>query len=162
MRKDGVKDGKGKMAREGTGAASDPIDIVVKEENIEIDKGDEDDGNDHDDDNLVHLLIKGKIRLKIAILKISFDKRPNSNNNCREEFFMCTDKSYLLQMFYFKCHYYPEKSVCRCDLKYHTFLKMSPCLHVSGLLMPFTGEESKSLEFLVDCYNQSKKTTKLK
>ena len=29
--------------------------------------------------------------------------------------------------------------------------------NVSGLLMPFTGEESKSLEFLVDCYNQSAK-----
>jgi len=27
-----------------------------------------------------------------------------------------------------------------------------------GLLMPFTGEESKSLEFLVDCYNLSKET----
>merc|ERR1719228_2059157 len=64
VRKDGVKDGKGKMAREGS--VSDPIDIqIVKEENIEIDK---------------------------------------------------------------------------------------------GLLMPFTGEESKSLESLVDCYNQSKET----
>ena len=120
MRKDGVKDGKGKMAREGTGAASDPIDIVVKEENIEIDKGD---GDGDADESLVHLLIKEKIRTKIAILKISFDKRPNSNNNWREEFFMCTDKPYLLQMFYFKCHYYPEKSVCRCDLKYHTCLE---------------------------------------
>jgi len=63
VRKEGIKDGKGKMSREGS--ASDPIDIVVKEENVEIDK---------------------------------------------------------------------------------------------GLLMPFTGEESKSLEFLVDCYNQSKET----
>lgn len=27
-----------------------------------------------------------------------------------------------------------------------------------GLLMPFTGEENKSLEFLVDCYNLSKET----
>ena len=26
----------------------------------------------------------------------------------------------------------------------------------SGLLMPFTGEESKSLEYLVDCYTLSK------
>jgi len=64
VRKDGVKDGKGKTAREGS--VSDPIDIqIVKEETIEVDK---------------------------------------------------------------------------------------------GLLMPFTGEESKSLEYLVDCYNQSKET----
>merc|ERR1719222_1808119 len=32
------------------------------------------------------------------------------------------------------------------------------CCIVPGLLMPFTGEESKSLEYLVDCYNQSKET----
>ena len=78
MRKDGVKDGKGKMAREGTGAASDPIDIVVKEENIEIDKGNEDDyhvGGDKDDgdgddndENQVHLLIKKKIRSIMVLL----------------------------------------------------------------------------------------------
>jgi len=65
VRKDGGVKEKGKMSREGTGAPSDPIDIVVKEENVEVDK---------------------------------------------------------------------------------------------GLLMPFTGEESKSLEFFVDCYNQSKET----
>ena len=42
VRKDGVKDGKGKTAREGS--VSDPIDIqIVKEETIEVDKGDDGD-----------------------------------------------------------------------------------------------------------------------
>ena len=67
------------MSREGIGAPSDPIDIVVKEENIEIDKGDDDDGDGgdedgEDDENLVHLLIKEKLRLRTAILTVSFDK----------------------------------------------------------------------------------------
>jgi len=65
VRKEGTKEKSAKMAREGIETPTDTMDIVVKEENVEIDK---------------------------------------------------------------------------------------------GLLMPFTGEESKSLEFLVDCYNQSKET----
>jgi len=65
VRKEGSKEKNAKMAREGIESPTDTMDIVVKEENVEIDK---------------------------------------------------------------------------------------------GLLMPFTGEESKSLEFLVDCYNQSKET----
>ena len=42
------------MSREGTGAPSDPIDIVVKEENVEVDKGE-----DHDE-ILIHLRLDVK------------------------------------------------------------------------------------------------------
>ena len=131
------------MAREGTGAASDPIDIVVKEENIEIDKGDDHD-EDEDDENLVHLLIKEKIRSKIAILKIA-----ERNPSCA-----------LTNQIYCKCYQRKKNLHVNVTLNIRYFWEMSPSLHVSGLLMPFTGEESKSLEFLVDCYNQSKKFKK--
>ena len=54
VRKDGGVKEKGKMSREGTGAPSDPIDIVVKEENVEVDKGE-----DHDE-ILIHLRLEVK------------------------------------------------------------------------------------------------------
>ena len=67
---------------------------------------------------------------------------------------MWIDKSYLLQMLYFKG---PKTviailNITSCFVNATTLI----CCIVLGLLMPFTGEESKSLEYLVDCYNQSK------
>ena len=57
VRKDGGVKEKGKMSREGTGAPSDPIDIVVKEENVEVDKGE-----DHDE-----ILIRLRLDVKECI-----------------------------------------------------------------------------------------------
>ena len=54
VRKDGGVKEKGKMSREGTGAPSDPIDIVVKEENVEVDKGED------RDEILIHLRLDVK------------------------------------------------------------------------------------------------------
>ena len=98
------------MSREGTGAPSDPIDIVVKEENVEVDKG----------EDLDEILIRPRLEVKGCIhqwdiVSKCFQRHINASWN----------------------------------------ITKSPSF-VPGLLMPFTGEESKSLEFFVDCYNQSK------
>ena len=102
------------------------------------------DDGDEDDENLVHLLINEKIKLKIAILKIA-----ERNPSCA-----------LTNQIYCKCYQRKRNLHVNVTLNIRYFWEMSPSLHVSGLLMPFTGEESKSLEFLVDCYNQSKKFKK--
>ena len=41
VRKEGSKEKNAKMAREGIESPTDTMDIVVKEENVEIDKGDD-------------------------------------------------------------------------------------------------------------------------